>query len=334
MRRAPTCSPRSCATARGRPRGGGDRRRALLAPGSRRASRPGSLLRLADVADYGMAGIAPRSVPVRFPPGRGVRAGDGAEVQVALRRRARRARPAARRRRRVGRPPLDAAAGAAGPGRRSRCGSGRCPHRVAARRACRVDAAALVLGVGGDAARPVALDLFAGARPVPRRRAAAVRAQHVLRSLLRQALRAGHPAWRRGAGALALAAEARGCGVPVDRPDDAAARVEAAAAAPRARCWSTTARCSSTARPATRCWLAARRHQRPARGRRRPAVATSWPPATAASARRSGADHCGLLLRPGPVDGELLGVAAAAPPEQRPAGPRRRRRRPATWRPG
>lgn len=39
------------------------------------------VLRLADRGDYALAGIAPAVVPVRLPPGRGVRAGDGAEIQ-------------------------------------------------------------------------------------------------------------------------------------------------------------------------------------------------------------------------------------------------------------
>ncbi len=41
------------------------------------------VLRLPDRADYSMAGIAPRAVPRDFPPGRGLRVADGAEVQLA-----------------------------------------------------------------------------------------------------------------------------------------------------------------------------------------------------------------------------------------------------------
>jgi DNA segregation ATPase FtsK/SpoIIIE, S-DNA-T family len=42
------------------------------------------LLRLADPADYGLAGVAARHVPVAMPPGRGLLADGAVEVQVAL----------------------------------------------------------------------------------------------------------------------------------------------------------------------------------------------------------------------------------------------------------
>ena len=41
------------------------------------------VLRLADRADYALAGISPRDVPVSMPPGRALRAPDGVEVQIA-----------------------------------------------------------------------------------------------------------------------------------------------------------------------------------------------------------------------------------------------------------
>ena len=42
------------------------------------------LLRLADPSDYGLAGVPPRLVPPRMPAGRGLRAEDAVEAQVAL----------------------------------------------------------------------------------------------------------------------------------------------------------------------------------------------------------------------------------------------------------
>jgi S-DNA-T family DNA segregation ATPase FtsK/SpoIIIE len=42
------------------------------------------LLRLTDRADYALAGIDPRKVPEEMPPGRALRAEDGAEAQIAL----------------------------------------------------------------------------------------------------------------------------------------------------------------------------------------------------------------------------------------------------------
>jgi len=42
------------------------------------------LLQMADPSDLVLAGIAPRQVPAHLPPGRAVRVGDGAEVQLAV----------------------------------------------------------------------------------------------------------------------------------------------------------------------------------------------------------------------------------------------------------
>ncbi len=42
------------------------------------------VLRLADRADYALAGVPPRALPDTMPPGRGVRVDDGAEIQFAV----------------------------------------------------------------------------------------------------------------------------------------------------------------------------------------------------------------------------------------------------------
>ena len=52
-------------------------------PGSPARSRERFLLRLPDRGDYGMAGVAARDVPAVLPPGRGIRANGGAEIQFA-----------------------------------------------------------------------------------------------------------------------------------------------------------------------------------------------------------------------------------------------------------
>jgi len=43
------------------------------------------VLRCTDSADYSLAGIAMRDVPTHLPPGRGLRAADSAEIQLARR---------------------------------------------------------------------------------------------------------------------------------------------------------------------------------------------------------------------------------------------------------
>ena len=113
------------------------------------ATRPASLigtkylLRLADRSDYGLVGIPPRAVPASMPPGRAIRAGDGVEVQFAC-------------------PPvhseyLDWTPSTVSTAVRVRPLPARVFLDDLPRRA-----AGLILGVGGDAAEPLHLDLFAG----------------------------------------------------------------------------------------------------------------------------------------------------------------------------
>lgn len=58
--------------------------RGLLSPRVSAAFAERLLLRMSDRADFGMAGVAARDVPERMPPGRAVRARDGLEIQLAF----------------------------------------------------------------------------------------------------------------------------------------------------------------------------------------------------------------------------------------------------------
>lgn len=113
------------------------------------------VLRLADRADYALIGLSPGAAPARMPPGRGLCAESGAEVQFAF----------------LGADPSAAAQHRAlcelaersdpphGPGPiRIRP----LPARVALASLGSSDLGMTVLGVGGDEQRPVAVDLFAG----------------------------------------------------------------------------------------------------------------------------------------------------------------------------
>jgi DNA segregation ATPase FtsK/SpoIIIE, S-DNA-T family len=167
--------------------------RGCLAPRIAGAVATRYLLRLADRSDYGLAGLAARQVPGRMEPGRAVRAGDGIEVQLASLGADRDALPAilhriadrwadstARSRSHdddsdddstddidtggatnndSGEDAIadtDPIAVRALPAQVRRPTSDDAPHRVTGGRG-------LYLGLGGDAAEPVLLDLLAGA---------------------------------------------------------------------------------------------------------------------------------------------------------------------------
>ena len=113
------------------------------------------VLRLVDRADYALAGIPPHHVPLRMPPGRAIRSDDHAEVQFAVLGRDpsyRRAMPSGRRDCRSDQAQDDSAgdhlATVAAPGAARRFG----PSRAGS---------GPTLGVGGDGAEPIRLDLFA-----------------------------------------------------------------------------------------------------------------------------------------------------------------------------
>jgi S-DNA-T family DNA segregation ATPase FtsK/SpoIIIE len=114
------------------------------------------VLRLADRADYALAGISPRDVPASMPPGRAVCAATTAEVQFAFLG----GEPSAAAQQQALRE-LSAVSGPApGPGPiRIRP----LPARIALASLGSTEQGTAVLGVGGDEQSPVAVDLFAGA---------------------------------------------------------------------------------------------------------------------------------------------------------------------------
>ncbi len=113
------------------------------------------VLRLADRADYALAGIPPHHVPIRMPPGRAIRSEDHAEVQFAVL--GRDASPAEQRR------AVAAIAAAATPRAMAPMIAVRpLPRRVQLADLRPADRARPTLGVGGDRAEPIHLDLFAG----------------------------------------------------------------------------------------------------------------------------------------------------------------------------
>ncbi|HEY7010044.1 MAG TPA: FtsK/SpoIIIE domain-containing protein, partial [Jatrophihabitantaceae bacterium] len=125
--------------------------RAALAP--RLSALAGSrfVLRMNDAADYAQAGVDPRAFPVHPPPGRAIRVADAAEVQFAFPGDARAQEHAA----------AQCAAQWPDPAP-SRLRLRNLPTRVRLGELRRTDG--WLLGVGGDDARPISVDLTTGAR--------------------------------------------------------------------------------------------------------------------------------------------------------------------------
>ena len=180
------------------------------------------VLRLADRADYALAGISPGAIPGSMPPGRAVCAETGAEVQFAY----------------LGADSTTAAqqrALAEVAGRVGRPEPGRAPFRIrplpsrVTRASLDVDDPGMtLLGVGGDEASPVAIDLFAGdarllvAGPPRSGRTTALRL--ILEQLRRGAQTEVWVAAPRRSGLVAVAQQ---CGIEVVTPDDPPSRVHA-----------------------------------------------------------------------------------------------------------
>jgi S-DNA-T family DNA segregation ATPase FtsK/SpoIIIE len=281
--------------------------RAVLAP--RFAANFGErlLLRLSDRTDYGLAGIAARDLPATLPPGRAIRAADRALVQFAH----------------IGeRADVEsvraAVAGAAWPGQPSDAAAIRIrslPARVALRD-LPVAAGRLALGVAGDRVDPVALDPFAGAGRLlvagPPRSGRTT----VLRLLARQAHAAGISMLVAATTRSPLLDDARRLGVPMLTPS--AADV---GALPEVRTLllvdDSEAFRDCPAGERLTSW--ARDIEAPLAvvvAGRADDLATSYR-GVAAEVRRS---QCGILLRPGPVDGELFGVRLPRRPASGPPG--------------
>jgi DNA segregation ATPase FtsK/SpoIIIE, S-DNA-T family len=285
--------------------------RSLLAPRFAGGFAQRILLRLADRNDYALAGIRARDIPVRLPPGRGVRAADGAVVQLAH----------------AGNSPdLDAvrrevarAVARWGPVR-SRPNGG--PIRIRPLPRC-VELTALgtpegrfTMGLGGDGCELVAVDPFAGAGRIlvagPPRSGRTT----VLRLLARQAKACGIATLVAATSRSPLADEAARLTIPSFGPDDADPPLpsgdrtlllvddsEAFTDTPAGDALAAWARSQD---PSLAVVAAARSDE----------LATSYR-GIAVDVRRN---QCGILLRPGPLDGELLGVRLARRADPAPPG--------------
>jgi DNA segregation ATPase FtsK/SpoIIIE, S-DNA-T family len=269
------------------------------------------LLRLPDRSDYGLAGIATRDVPATMPPGRGLRAGDGALLQVAH----------------AGTEPgaaglRAAVAATADPWLATGCSSDpsairirSLPARIALDELPAL-AGGLSIGVAGDQADPLPFDPFGGAGRVlvagPPRSGRTT----LLRSIARQAQAAGMRTVVAASSRSALAEDARHFSIPIIGPGDADPGAVPSAptlllvddsetfvdspAGDRLTSWVRAVDAPLAAVVAGRC----------------DDLATTYR-GVAAEVRRS---HCGILLRPGPVDGELLGVRLPRRPSNGPPG--------------
>lgn len=292
--------------------------RACLAPRLAAQFETKIVLRMTDALDYGMAGVSPRDVPAQLPPGRGLRTTDAALLHVlsatetaeagALAAAAAALSAALAAIPRPGR-------GSSGPSPAIRLRS--LPKQVALR-TLPAPPGRFVLGVGGDDARPLAVDLFAGdgrflvAGPPRSGRST------LLRSMLLQARRAGLPVAVAAAAQSPLTAVARGEGMPVVTPTTSAAQaaswMNGAEVFLVDDCEAFTDTASGDAlldaiRVCTQsaAVVAAGRNDD---------LATSYR-GIGAHVRRG---NCGVLLRPGPVDGELLGVRLPRRQSGGPAG--------------
>lgn len=271
------------------------------------------LLRLTDRNDYGMAGISPCDVPSSMPPGRALRAEDAALVQIAHAGDAPGHESATREVARLARLWSGCERAASSPGVRLRA----LPRSVSLGELTR-HSGRVVLGLGGDEAEPVHIDLFAGAGRVliagPPRSGRST----VLCSLLAQALDAALAAVVAASPRSPLARLAAQRGVRVIGPDD---RADTVGCVPSERTLLLVDDCEAfvdaPSGEALALWVRSDRAPLAAVvAGRNDDLATTYR-GVGAQVRRS---NCGLLLRPGPVDGEILGVRLPRRPSAGPAG--------------
>jgi S-DNA-T family DNA segregation ATPase FtsK/SpoIIIE len=285
--------------------------RSVLAPRLAAGFADRVLLRLPDRSDYAMAGIATTDVPGVLPPGRGVRAADRAVVQLAH----------------AGSAPGPEAAQrsvAAAAARWTAAGTGLGPGALRIRplptriRLADLPAAAgrLTIGLAGDRPDPVIIDPFAGADRLlvagPPRSGRTT----LLRLLARQARAAGLRTLVAATPRSLLAHDARQLAVPVIEPSDR--DVGLAASTPTLLLVDDSEAFTDTvAGNLLTSWVRARDAPLAvvAAGRADD-LATTYR-GIAAEVRRS---QSGILLRPGPVDGELLGVRLPRHPATGPPG--------------
>jgi S-DNA-T family DNA segregation ATPase FtsK/SpoIIIE len=262
------------------------------------------VFRMADRADYALAGIPLGAVPVSLPPGRAVCAESGSEVQFAFLG-ADASLPAQQR----ALAEVAAKAGQPDPDRapfKLRA----LPNRVVREALSVAPADATLLGVGGDEAVPVAVDLFAGdARMLVAGPPRSGRTT-VLRLILEQGYRRNSikllvAAPRR----CALATSAEQCGVQVLTPDDSPARVRATGDRPVLLLVDDSEAFVDTplGDALTELVRSSPGHVAAVVAARSDELAVTYR-GIASEVRRS---RSGLLLEPAPGDGELLGLQLA-----------------------
>jgi S-DNA-T family DNA segregation ATPase FtsK/SpoIIIE len=262
--------------------------RSALAPRLTALTATKLVLALPDLGDYAQAGVAARAIPGSRTPGRGVRAGDDAEFQIAL----------------PPEPVRDVAAA------RGAIRLRPLPRRITLGQIPR-PVGRYLLAVGGAAATPIAVDLSAGAGRMLVAGPPRSGRSSVLRTVLAQADSTATVA-APPRSPLVASARARGLAVigPQDRTidlpesglvlvDDAEAFVDTDVGA------------------ALTSWLRAESAGRVAVVAARSDAAGAVFRGLVGEVRRAG---CGLLLQPAPHDGELLGVTLARVPRTTIAG--------------
>jgi S-DNA-T family DNA segregation ATPase FtsK/SpoIIIE len=258
------------------------------------------VLRLADRADYALASISARAVPESMPPGRAIRADDGAEVQFGFLG----SEPTTGEQWRIA---TEVACSTPAPGPTSAPFHIRAlPSRIARDELGIVRPPLTLLGAGGDAAGAVAVDLFAGdgrlliAGPPRSGRTTA------LRLIFEQAVQTETEIWAAAPRRSALAQAAASYGIEFITPDDPATHVptpgirpvlllvddsEAFLDTPVGDALADVVRAATTPLAAV------------VSGRSDDLAVTYR--GVASEVRRS---RSGLLLQPGPGDGDLLGI--------------------------
>lgn len=286
--------------------------RSLLAPRFAGSFGTRLLLRFADKNDYGLVGVPLRDVPTSMPSGRGIRAADGAEFQIAHVG----AAPSHAEMQRTAREIASAWTGAAPSTGAIRIRS--LPRQVCLSQLSPREPSRLSIGIAGDAAVPLTIDPFVGSRRLlvagPPRSGRST----TLCSMLIEACRVGTTTVVAAPVRSPLVAEARLHGTRVIDPadtselgnspphtptlllvDDSDAFLDCAAG-DQLTSW---VRASAAPLAVVVTGLS-------------DDLATTYR-GIAAEVRRS---RCGLLLRPGPLDGELLGVRLRRKPAAGPPG--------------
>ncbi|MCU1659613.1 MAG: putative cell division-related protein [Pseudonocardiales bacterium] len=281
---------------------GGDR--SALAPRLASAIATKYLLRLADKADYALAGLPTRAVPETMAPGRAIRAGDAAEVQVAFAG----AQPSVSGRTAA---VADTAALWTDPGATYRPAAELIrlrPLPVRIRLADLPAKAGLIrLGVGGDEANPLSVDLFAGAGRLlvagPPRSGRSTLLRLLLAEALDSAVTVVVAAPRRSP-LVAVASQRHIAVITPDMPHDRATELTRPGRLLLLVDDSDTFIDTPTGEALTAAVRAARESISVVAAGGSDELALTYR-GIAADVRRS---RCALLLQPTPVDGELVGL--------------------------